>query len=222
MEITPMPSFKKSPGGVSQSASAQDAVWNHDEVALLLIDYQKEMFDQIHSETGPQRIDLNIRFLIRVANALDIPVILSTVGVEMGVNGPTRSSIAAELPDTRVIDRSSMNAWEDTEFHEAILVTKKKRLIVCALYTEICLAFPVIEALKEGFEVMYVADAVGGRSQLAHATALQRLANAGAIPNTTLALSTELFRDWKSSQAERLRPILVWYLGELNGYSASA
>lgn len=217
-----MPSFKKSPGGVSQSASAQDAVWNHDEVALLLIDYQKEMFDQIHSETGPQRIDLNIRFLIRVANALDIPVILSTVGVEMGVNGPTRSSIAAELPDTRVIDRSSMNAWEDTEFHEAILVTKKKRLIVCALYTEICLAFPVIEALKEGFEVMYVADAVGGRSQLAHATALQRLANAGAIPNTTLALSTELFRDWKSSQAERLRPILVWYLGELNGYSASA
>jgi nicotinamidase-related amidase len=222
METTPMASFKKSPGGVSQPASAQDAVWNHDEVALLLIDYQQEMFDQIHSETGPARIDLNIRFLIRVANALGIPVILSTVGVEMGVNGPTRSSIAAELPDTRVIDRSSMNAWEDMDFREAVIATKKKRLIVCALYTEICLAFPVVEALKEGFEVMYVADAVGGRSQLAHATALQRLANAGAIPNSTLALSTELFRDWKSSQAERLRPIVVWYLGELNGYSASS
>jgi nicotinamidase-related amidase len=218
METTTMASFRKSPGGVSQPPSAQRAVWNHDEVALILIDYQTEMFDQIHSETGPERIDLNIRFLIRVANAVGIPVILSTVGVEMGVNGPTRSSIAAELPDTRVIDRSSMNAWEDTDFHEAVIATKKKRLIVCALYTEICLTFPVVEALKEGFEVMYVADAVGGRSQLAHATALQRLVNAGAIPNTTLALSTELFRDWKSSQAERLRPILVWYLGELNGY----
>lgn len=217
-----MASLKKSPGGVAQPPSAQDAVWNHDEVALILIDYQKEMFEQIHSETGPERIDLNIRFLIRVANAVGIPVILSTVGVEMGVNGPTRSSIAAELPDTSVIDRSSMNAWEDTSFREAVIATKKKRLIMCALYTEICLAFPVVEALKEGFEVMYVADAVGGRSQLAHATALQRLANAGAIPNTALALSTELFRDWKSSQAERLRPILVWYLGELNGYSASS
>jgi len=215
-----MASFRKSPGGISQPASAQDAVWNHDEVALLLIDYQKEMFEQIHSETGPERIDLNVRFLIRVANAVGIPVILSTVGVEMGVNGPTRSSIAAELPDARVIDRSSMNAWEDTEFREAVTATNKKRLIVCALYTEICLVFPVIEALKEGFEVMYVADAVGGRSKLAHATALHRMANAGAIPNTALALSTELFRDWKSAQAERLRPILVWYLGELNGYSA--
>jgi nicotinamidase-related amidase len=215
-----MVSFKKSSGGVSQPSSAQGAVWNHDEVALILIDFQEEMFDQVHSETGPAWIDLNIRFLMRVANAVDVPIILSTVGVAMGVNGPTRSSIAAELPDTSVIDRSSMNAWEDTRFRDAVIATRKKRLIICALYTEICLALPVIEALKEGFEVMYVADAVGGRSQLAHATALQRLANAGAIPNTALALSAELFRDWKSSQAERLRPIIVWYLGELNDRTA--
>jgi nicotinamidase-related amidase len=222
MEKTTMASFKRSPGGLSQPPSPQGAVWNHNEVALILIDYQKEMFEQVHSETAPARIDLNIRFLIRVANAVGIPIILSTVGVAMGVNGPTRSSIAAELPDTNVIDRTSMNAWEDTGFREAVIATKKKRLIICALYTEICLVFPVVEALKEGFEVMYVADAVGGRSQLAHATALQRLANAGAIPNTALALGTEIFRDWKSSQAERLRPIIVWYLGELNGYSTGS
>jgi len=215
-----MASFRKSAGGTSQPPSPQGVVWNHDEVALILIDYQKEMFEQIRSETDPERIDLNTRFLIRVANAVGIPVVLSTVGVEMGVNGPTRSSIAAELPDAKVIDRTSMNAWEDASFRAAVIATGKKRLIICALYTEICLTFPVIEALKEGFEVMYVADAVGGRSQLAHATALQRLAQAGAIPNTALALSTELFRDWKSSEAERLRPILVWYLGEMNGYSS--
>ncbi|WP_337343327.1 MULTISPECIES: isochorismatase family protein [unclassified Pseudoxanthomonas] len=199
----------------SQPRSPQGGVWNHDEVALVLIDYQVEMFQQIRSETPAELIDLNTRFLIRIAKAFDIPVILSTVGVEMGVNGPTRASIAEELPGAHIIDRSSMNAWEDEPFHAAVVATGKKRLIFGALYTEICLAFPVVDAIKEGYELMIVADAVGGQSQVAHATALDRLAHAGAIPNTALALSAELFRDWKSAQAERARPIIIWYLGEL-------
>jgi nicotinamidase-related amidase len=204
----------------SQPRSPQGGVWNHDEVALVLIDYQVEMFQQIRSETPAELIDLNTRFLIRIANAFDIPVVLSTVGVEMGVNGPTRASIAEELPGAHIIDRSSMNAWEDEPFHAAVAATGKKRLIFGALYTEICLAFPVVDALKEGFEVTFVADAVGGMSQIAHATALDRLAHAGAIPNTALALTTELFRDWKSAQAERARPIIMWYLGELKKHGS--
>lgn len=199
---------------VSQPPSPQGAVWNHDEVALLLIDYQPEMFTNIRSETGPDLIDLNARFLIRVASALEIPVVLSTVGVEMGVNEPTRASIAAELPDATVIDRSGMNAWEDEAFVRAVKATGKRRLVFCALYTEICLAYPVVDALKEGFEVTIVADAVGGLSQVAHATAIDRMVHAGAIPNTALALGTEFFRDWKSAQAEKVRPLIVWYLAE--------
>lgn len=206
---------KAAPSTVSQPASPMNAVWNHDQVALVLIDYQDEMFASIRSETNADLIDLNTRFMIRVAKALDIPVILSTVGVEMGVNGPTKQSIADELRGAKVIDRSSMNAWEDAAFVSAVKATGKKRLIFGALYTEICLAFPVIEAMKDGYEVQFLSDAVGGVSQIAHATAIQRMEQAGAIPNTALALTAELFRDWKSPEASKLRPIIIWYLGEL-------
>jgi len=95
-------------------------VWKAGDVALVLIDYQKEMFENVKSETKPREIELNVRFLIRTAKAFNIPVILSTVGVQMGVNGPTRPAIQNELPGIEVIDRSSMDAWEDKAFRAAI------------------------------------------------------------------------------------------------------
>ena len=133
---------------------------------------------------------------------------LSTVGVEMGVNRPTRQSILAELPGTQVIDRSSMNAWEDPAFRAAVEKTGRRRLVFGALYTEICLAFPTVHAIADGHDVGFVADAVGGLSQLAHRTAIDRLVQAGAVPHTSLALVTELFRDWKSPLAGRGREII--------------
>ena len=190
-------------------------VWKYEESALLLIDYQKEMFDQIRSETPAELIDLNVRLLIKAAEAFNMPIVLSTVGVEMGVNHPTIPSILAELPDIKVIDRSSMNAWEDRAFRNAVEKTGRKRLIFGALFTEICLAFPVVDALKDGHDVTFPVDAVGGMSQLAHSTAIQRLAHAGAVPNTALALVTELFRDWASPVANKARELAKWYLAEL-------
>jgi nicotinamidase-related amidase len=189
-------------------------IWKHDEVALVLIDYQEEMFENIRSETGAELIDLNVRLLIKAAKAFGIPVVLSTVGVEMGVNRPTRKSILNELPGVQVIDRSSMNAWEDEAFRTAVVKTGRKRLIFGALYTEICLAFPVVHALADGYDVSFVADAVGGLSQLAHRTAVDRLVQAGAVPHTALALVTEFFRDWKSPLAARGREIIKDYLTE--------
>jgi nicotinamidase-related amidase len=189
-------------------------VWTADDVALVLIDYQKEMFENVKSETKPDEIELNVRFLIRAARAFNIPVILSSVGVQMGVNGLTRPAIQDELPGIEVIDRSSMDAWEDKAFRAAINKTGKKRLIFAALYTEICLAFPVIDAMRDGYEAMFVVDAVGGMSQLAHRTAIERLTAAGAVPNTSLALVTELFRDWKSPIADKAREVIKWYMPE--------
>jgi hypothetical protein len=107
-----------------------------------------------------------------------------------------------------------MNAWEDHAFHEAIKKTGRKRLIFGALSTEICLAFPMVDALKEGHDVTFAVDAVGGMSQLAHRTAVERLAHAGAVSNTALALVTELFRDWKSPVADKAREIIKWFLTE--------
>lgn len=199
----------------SQGPSPWNAVWNHDQVALLIIDYQKEMFDAIRSETPPDLIELNTIFMIRIAKALDIPIVISSVGVELGVNGPTRPSILAELPGATVIDRSTMDAWEDPVFRGAVQATGRRRLIFGALFTEVCLAFPVVDALKDGYEVQFVADMVGGQSQVAHASAIQRIIQAGAIPNSVLGLCAELFRDWKSIQGKKATPVIVAYLTEL-------
>jgi nicotinamidase-related amidase len=195
-------------------------VWKYQDAALILIDYQKEMFDTVRSETPAELIDLNVRLLIKAAKAFEIPIVLSTVGVEMGVNGPPRQSILDELPGINVIDRSSTNAWEDKPFLEAVKKTGRKRLIIGALYTEICLAFPVIDAMADGYDVTFVVDAVGGLSQLAHRTAIERLAHAGAVPNTSLALVTELFRDWKSPVADKARAIIKPYLAEVQKFAA--
>ncbi len=201
--------------------SKVNGIWTSEEVALVLIDYQEEMFTSVKSETTADEIELNVRFLIRAAKAFNIPVVLSSVGVEMGVNRPTRASIRNELPELEVIDRSSMDAWEDRSFRAAVEKTGRKKLIFAALYTEICLAFPVVDAIRDGYEAMFVVDAVGGMSQLAHRTAVERLTAAGAIPNTSLALITELFRDWKSPLANKARDVIRWYLPEVQKLAAS-
>lgn len=195
--------------------SKPQGLFKHEDVALVLIDYQPEMFANIRSETSSDLIDLNVRLLIKAAKAFDIPVILSTVGVKYGVNHPTRQSIVDELPGVTAIDRTSMNAWEDEAFRAAVEATGRKKLIFGALYTEICLAFPVLEAIADGYDATFVVDAVGGMSQLAHRTAVERLTNAGAAPNTAIAIVTELFRDWASPVADKARTILKEYAGSL-------
>ena len=91
----------------------------------------------------------------------------------------------------------------------------KKRLIIGGLHTESCLTFASVQALKDGYEAMYVADAVGGRSQTAHRTAIERLAHAGAVQTTALAVVTELFRDWATPLAGPARDVIYWYFNEV-------
>jgi nicotinamidase-related amidase len=196
-------------------------VWTSDDCALLLIDYQKEMFQSIRSETSADLVELHVRLLARTAKAFNMPIVLSTVGVGAGFNGPTRPAILAELPGVSAIDRTSMNAFEDQAFREAVKQTGRKRLIIAGLHTEICLTFGSVQALKDGYDVMYVADAVGGRSQVAHSTAIGRLAHAGAVPTTALAVLTELFRDWRSPLAKKALEVIEWYFTEVPKVSKS-
>jgi len=190
-------------------------VWTYEDCALVLIDYQKEIFETIRSETKADLAELHVRLLAKTAKAFDMPIVLSTVGVGAGFNGPTQPAILAELPGIQVIDRVTMNAFEDRAFREAVKKTGRKRLIFGGLHTEICLAFAVIEALKAGYEAMFVTDAVGGRSQTAHRTAIERLTHAGAVPNTALAVLCEAFRDWTSPQADKAREVIGWYFTEV-------
>ena len=195
--------------------SKQLGVWTYQDCALVLIDYQPEIFETIRSETKADLAALNVRLLARTAKAFNMPIVLSTVGVKYKINSPTHPAIAAELPGLEPIDRTSMNAFEDHQFREAVKKTGKKRLIVGGLHTEICLTFAVVEALKNDYDVMFVTDAVGGRSQTAHRTAIERLEHAGAVPTTALAVLCELFRDWTSPLADKAREVIGWYFAEV-------
>ena len=190
-------------------------VWTADDCALVLIDYQNEMVEVIRSETNADLVELHARLLAKTAKGFDVPVVLSTVGVGYGFNGPTGSSLLAELDGIEPIDRTSMNAFEDEAFRAAVEATGRKRLIIGGLHTEICLAFATVEALKAGYEVMFVTDAVGGRSQAAHQTAIDRQSHAGAVPTTALAVVTELFRDWAGPLYEQALDVIYWYFTEV-------
>ena len=190
-------------------------VWTSEDTALVLIDYQPEQFESIRSGTPAELIELNTRWLARAAKALDVPIVLSTVGVASGRLSPTQPAILAELEGIEPIDRSSMNSFEDEAFRAAVAATGRRRLIFAALQTEVCLTFAVIEALKAGYEAQFVTDAVGGRSEIAHLTGIERLSLAGAVPNTALGVVVEWFRDWAGPLAEPARKVTGWYLSEV-------
>jgi nicotinamidase-related amidase len=190
-------------------------VWTSEDCALVLIDYQNEMFEVIRSEPSADLVEMHVRLLAKTATACDLPIVLSTVGVELGFYGPTLPSILSELDGIEPIDRTSMNAFDDTAFSEAINATGRKRRIIGGLHTEICLTFASVQALKDGYDVMFVTDAVGGRSQAAHRTGIERLSHAGAVPTTALAVVTELFRDWATPLAAPAQDVNYWYFNEV-------
>ncbi len=190
-------------------------LWKSEDCALVLIDYQPEQMEAIRSETPVDLIELHTRWLIRTAKAFDVPIVVSTVGVESGRLSPTPPAILAELDGIEPFDRSSMAAFESEAFRDAVAATGRKRLIIGGLHTEVCLAFGVIDALKAGYEAQFVVDAVGGRSEVAHRTAIERMSLAGAVPNTTLAVYSEWFRDWAGPLANAARESFVWYLGRV-------
>jgi nicotinamidase-related amidase len=189
-------------------------VWDASECALMFIDYQPHVLDVIFAQDR-RVIELKARTLARMAVAFKIPVILSTVGVEMGANGPTIDSLRAVVPDVKDIDRSTMNAWGDPTFVAAVKATGRKRLVMCGISTSACLSYPVVSALADGYEVTFIEDAVGDSSKRQHDMAVLRLAHAGAIPNTTVGMIAEWFLDWKLPIANEWRKVAVPYYDEI-------
>jgi nicotinamidase-related amidase len=160
-------------------------------------------------------IELNAVLLAKAARAFNIPVVLSTVGVEMGVNTPTIASLRDALPALKDIDRSSTDAWEDPAFVSAVKATGRKRLVIGGIVTSVCLAYAVVEALANGFEVCFVEDAVGDTYKDNHDIAVRRIIQAGAVPNSTQAMFIEWYRDWKSPFASSARELLPPYVSAL-------
>jgi nicotinamidase-related amidase len=163
--------------------------------AMLLIDYQPSQFSAVRS-MDPGLLLENIVSTVKTAKAFGVPIVHSTVNVASGRGQPTVPELAELLEDYPPIDRTTTNAWEDADFLAAVRATGRRKLIACALWTEICLAFPALDALREGYDVYPVVDAIGGTSEEAHSAGLERVVQAGARPVAWVALACELQRDW--------------------------
>ncbi|SDD77725.1 Nicotinamidase-related amidase [Paracoccus isoporae] len=183
--------------------------------AVVLIDYQPEQYRTINSATT-EEINLNVIALCKLVKAYDLPVIVSTVGVDMGVNTGTPEEILAELPGVTEIDRTGVNSWEDAEFREAVKATGRKKIVMAGLWTEVCLAFPTLDMIEDGFEIYPVADAVGGISITAHHQGLERMREAGATPVTAIQFGSELMRNWARESSQKFREVLQWYFPKKN------
>jgi nicotinamidase-related amidase len=177
----------------------QDQLITNKNSALIIIDYQPTQVGSIASMER-QTLVTNIVSVAKTAKLYGVPVILSTVNVKTGKNQPTIHQLKEVLPEVSEIDRTTINAWEDEEFVAAVKKTGRKKLLMAALWTEACLTFPTLDALKEGFEVYPIVDAVGGTSVEAHRAAITRVTQAGAIPTSWVQLICELQRDWNREE----------------------
>ena len=180
---------------------------------LALIDYQPEQYAGVHSVVHGELL-AHVTMLGRIATTFELPVVLSTVYVKHGMSG-TNVELREALPGVPEIDRTTMNSWEDPEFRAAVERSGRKKLIIAGLWTEVCVAFPTLDALRAGYEVYVVVDAIGGVSRTAHESAMQRMIQAGATPISVLGLACELQRDWGRPDANRLRAIMHEYFGAL-------
>lgn len=177
----------------------EDHLLTPQNAAFVIIDYQPVQVNSIASTDRQSLVD-NIVGVCKAAVAYGLPVVHSTVNVKTGLNRPPIPQIRAALPNVPTIDRTSINSWEDVEFRQSIEKTGRTKLIMTALWTEACLTFPALDALKAGYEVYVVVDAVGGTSVIAHETALRRIEQAGGRLISVAQLFCELQRDWSRKE----------------------
>lgn len=179
---------------------------------LVLIDHQPFQFANLHSHE-PTMVVNNVVGLAKAAKAFGVPTILTTVMQERG--GNLLQGVQAVFPDQKPIDRTTINSWEDERVVEAVKKTGRRQLIFAALWTEICLAYPVIHSLADGYDVFFVTDASGGTSREAHDMAVLRMIQAGATPITWIGVMSEWQRDWA-------REATVPAVAEISGAHAGA
>lgn len=167
---------------------------------FLLIDYQPTQVNSINS-MNKQDLIRNVTNLTELMKTFDVPIVLSTVNVATGRNKETIPQLKELLSDVVSYDRTSINSWEDKEVNEAVKKIGRKNIIICGLWTEACLTFPTLDALKEGFEVFVPVDAVGGTSKTAHEMALRRVEQAGAKMTSLAQIACEFQRDWNRTDS---------------------
>ena len=188
-----------------------NALLTPEESVLVLIDHQPFQLANLHSHE-PTMIVNNVVALAKTAKVFKVPTILSTVLEDRG--GKLIKPLQDVFPEQKPIDRTFINTWEDTRVVEAVKKTGRKKIIMAALWSEICLAMPAIQAAGEGYEVYAVTDASGGVSAEAHEMAIRRMVMAGVVPITWMAGAGELQRDWaRQDQAAAMAQVFLEHGG---------
>ncbi len=170
-----------------------DHLLTPENAALVLIDFQPGLIEGTHSISRDNLIN-NVVALAKTGPLYDMPVVLSTVGVGAGYQQDTVPELRAVLPGVQAVDRHVVNAWESEDFRKAVEATGRKKIIMAALWTEVCLAYPALDMLREGYEIYAVSDASGGTTVDAHQRGMERLVQAGVVPVTWEAAMAELGR----------------------------
>lgn len=166
--------------------------------ALVLIDYQPQMIFGIESSSRTILLN-NVSGICKTAKLFNIPTVLTTVRAE-SFSGKIISEITDVMSDLPVYDRSTLNTWEDETTREAIKKLNRKKIIIGALWTEVCLTFPVLSMLKEGYEIYFLEDVSAGQSKQIHKAGVQRMIQAGATPVSWFQVLCELQRDWAKEE----------------------
>ncbi|MBF2000216.1 MAG: hydrolase [Synechococcales cyanobacterium M58_A2018_015] len=161
---------------------------------VIFIDHQPQMTFGVTS-IDRQTLINNTLILAKAAKVFNVPTILTTVETQ-SFSGYMWPQLLEIFPGQEPIERTSMNSWEDANFVAEVERIGRKKLIIAALWTEVCLTFPAIQALEAGYEVYAVEDASGGTTVAAHTMAMQRMIQAGVVPVTALQVLLEFQRDW--------------------------
>ncbi|UOO87799.1 hydrolase [Vitreoscilla massiliensis] len=170
---------------------------NKDDAVVLLVDHQTGLLSLVR-DIDPDKFKNNVLALADMATYFQLPTILTT-SFEQGPNGPLVPELKAQFPDAPYIARpGQINAWDNEDFVNAIKATGKKQLIVAGVVTEVCVAFPVLSAIEEGFEVFVITDASGTFNAMTRDAAWSRMEAAGAQLMTWFGAACELHRDWRN------------------------
>ena len=190
-----------------------------DNCAFLMIDHQVGLFSFLTARP-PMELRNSIIGHAKTARAFDIPVIMGTSWPQ-GPNGPTMPELTAIFPDVEVIDRPYVNFWNDEASRQAVEATGRRKLVISGLATEVCAAFPALAAMRDGYEVYVVMDASSDFNGFITQVTMTRLAAAGAIVTTWVAVLAELARNTQENGAhigELLSKHMPQYYGAMNGF----
>ncbi|MGD8959937.1 MAG: hydrolase, partial [Desulfobacteraceae bacterium] len=169
-----------------------------DNSAVVFIDHQPQMTFGVANIDRQQLIN-NVVMLAKGAKEFGVPSILTAVETE-SFSGYIWPQLMDVFPGQQPIERTSMNSWDDPAFRAAIEATDRKNIIIAGLWTEVCVAWPTLNMIDQGYNVYIVEDACGATSQLAHDAAIRRCLQAGAVPMTTVATVLEFQRDWANRE----------------------